>query len=213
MAKAKAVPTATELPAGAARVDALKRQADELTKVAEELVATGEVGSVDPAKLEVDREIRQVLDMSGLEISNPNPGMHYAWVYRDPYNKFGGRFVMTLKSAGWQVVGVEGHDDKEAIEHKFVDGTRVIGDVVLMRISKEKFRQLQFADLEKRRRQQSVDGSIGQLAELAAKHGVPIHTTLSEPVLNRMQARRLATQRLDKRIREGTVPGALAPGV
>lgn len=180
------------------------KRKDALAKAADELNASGEAGNIDPNVLEVDREIRQILDLTGLEVSNPKPDYHYAWVYRDPYNRFGGRFVMQLKVLGWEIVSAS---DQEAREHTFADGTRVIGDVVLLRIQKDRFRALQIADVDKRRRQQHVTGVTGDLQELAAKHGVPVHTQLNEQQLKRAQARSLAAQKLDKAIRTGTVPG------
>lgn len=180
------------------------KRKDDLAQAADELNASGEAGKIDPKTLEVDREIRQILDLTGLEVSNPKPNYHYAWVYRDPYNRFGGRFVMQLKVLGWEVVS---GSDQEAREHSFADGTRVIGDVVLLRIQKDRFRALQLADVDKRRRQQAITGSTGGIQELADKHGVPLHTTLNEQQLKRAQARSMAAQKLDKAIRTGSVPG------
>lgn len=136
--------------------------------------------SISEAKLKAvaeDREIRNVLELTGLEVSNADPDYHYAWVYRDPFNRFGGRMVFEMKALGWEVVS---GDMKEAREHRVgTAGERWIGDVLLMRIPKTRFELLVAWDTEKRRRQQDVNGQLREMVARAAQYGVKLNEAYS----------------------------------
>jgi len=158
--------------------DELKRRADQLAQEAEALSAN--VEAISEKKLQdikEDREIRQVLELSGLEVSNAQPDYHYAWVYRDPFNRFGGRMVFELKAQGFEVVS---GDMPEAQEHRVGPaGERWIGDVLLMRIPKVRWELLQNADRARRLRANDVNGALRQWARRFQGYGARVNEQFS----------------------------------
>lgn len=202
-------------PAGDARDETLDKRKDALQQKAEELAEKQEVFALDPDALEVDREIRHILDMDGLEVSKADPNYVYSWTY------FGGtgQDVWKKKRLGWEVVS---GDMKEAQEHEAaVDGLRKIGDVLLMRLHRDRFAELEARDELIRQRQQfGVEAELRGLGDKYREHGFVVHTNLEKvnlrgkPILGTMEkaARREALKQTDRKLREGTVPGLRKPG-
>ena len=207
----------TDLPApGYKRADELARRTDEL----EERIETEapEVYPIDPKAFKEDREILHELDRDMLEVSNPDPEFMYCWVY------FGqnAQAVWAKKSHGWRVVGVgaEAARDKECAEHKEVDGSRKIGDVLLMKTPRANYEKITAAQ-ERRRAAQELGVSSNVLA-LADKYGLKVHEdistvqlgpqTLMEVAQKRAGAEKVAMRHLDRKLRKGEIPGVPAPG-
>lgn len=235
---------ATSLPpAGDARREELKRRYDALTQEADKLKADLEIESIDPSAFEVENDIAQHFDPATkmLEVSNPNSSFVYRWEQADIYVKHGGVFVTIAKSYGWEVVSTSGN--VEGHEHRGVDGTRRVGDAILMRIRKDRFIALEINN--RRRRLARRAGVSVKALELADRAGIKLHdlndSSTPEHVRNfaiaqaaaataareamvsnlkqvsrggkRVLAAELANKRLEKAIRAGTVPGMPAPGV
>lgn len=193
--------------AGDERREVLRERADNLEEAAEAL--GDDYGAIDPSKLEIENEIAQHFnEFNELAVSDPQTGYHYSWTYRGR----NGFFIKWKQARDWEVV----HGAMpECMEHKAVDGTRQIGDVLLMRIRVEKHRKWQRYDEE--RGQAMMEASAAQLEEMARKYagrGVTLHTNLDENnphlkrAMDRAHQRSLATRRVDGMIRAGTVPGA-----
>lgn len=168
-------------PAGDARRDELKKRADDLAAEADKLMAEAKERGVETLSLSADklkeiaeeREIRNVTQLSGMEVSNADPEYHYAWVYRDPFNRLGGRMVTEMKVLGFDLVS---GDMKEAREHKNGPcGERWIGDVVLMRIGKTRFELIQRLDAKKRAERHDVNGALRDLIAKNARFGARIN--------------------------------------
>jgi hypothetical protein len=218
-------PAENALPAaGHARREELKRRLESLQKEIESL-DDGDRGTIDPSKLEIDREV--AVHFTGpdaeLYISNADRNFKYTWVYRDPYNKFGGRFVRSYQVDGWQIV--TGSDMREAWEHRSVTGERWVADCLLMRMRVDKHAEMHIKRLQ--RRVALEHGVTSQLEELAARSGVKVHThyddmpghlqsaveSASSGHMQRRQfARQMASTQMDKAIRAGKIPGVRAPG-
>ena len=198
-------------PAGDARREVLAERQDALD---EQLEGVGDdVGRIDPKALEVENELAQ--RFNELEVSNRDSGYMYGWVYSGQQ----GRMIRLKITEGWEVV--QG-DMREAEEMKGIgtDTTRRLGDVILMRIRKDRYVLLQRREAEKRvRQQEGVTSTLEEMGESLGKRGVVVHTDLKSmnpQMLKRMQnraaARKIATGRVDQYIREGRMPGTPAPG-
>jgi len=200
--------------AGYKRDEELARRADALEERAD---AAPEVYPIDPKAFEEDREILYDLTIDQLQVTNMQPGYVYCWAY------FGqnGQMVWAKKALGWRVVGVgpDAGRDRECEEHKEVDGSRRIGDVLLMKIPEERYNRILKAQ-ERRRLAQQL-GVTQDVQDFAEKHGMIIHKdlstvkvgphTLADVMTKKAErataARKVAMKHLDKKIREGTVFG------
>lgn len=168
----------TDLPeAGYARREELRRRADSLMAEAEMLMAAYEQEAIDPAKVDpanIDREIRQAIDIHNeVYVSSKDANFVYAWIYRDPYNKYGGRYVRSMQAllggTAWEIVR---GDMKEAAEHKAVTGERWVADCLLMRCRLDRYAKLQLIDRERRARTQ--EGVTASFFESANRRGVRV---------------------------------------
>lgn len=220
------MPTPDELPeAGHARREELKRRLEALQAEIEKL-DTGDTGTIDASKLQIDREV--AVHFSGpdaeLYISKADANYKYTWVYRDPYNKYGGRFVRSYQVDGWEIVS--GSDMREAWEHRSATGERWVADCLLMRMRIDKHAEMH--RLRRVRRRAIEGGATAALEEMADRTGVKIHTDYStmpghlqsaveSASSSHMQqrrgfARQMAVNKLDSAIRAGTLPGVPGPG-
>jgi hypothetical protein len=190
MAKQKQHDPTDGLPeAGHSRREELKRRADKLMAEAELLMSEYEREPIDPAKLDpanIENEIRQAMNIhSEVWVSNANPNYRYAWIYRDPYNKYGGRFVHQMTAQGWErVVG----DMQEAREHgRTSTGERWVADCLLLRCRLDRYAALKLADRETRARRH--DGITSQFFETAARRGVKVfdQNTMPEHIRGYME--------------------------
>lgn len=150
-------------PAGHKRREALKKRAERLEQVADAVVnaVDAPVYKVDPKLLKEDPEILKHFNpqMNAFEVSNPKPGYAYYWeCYTVPQALTRKRGEVRLllgpsyHGPGWEVVGAcscvgnkHGNDCPfpEAQELKQADGTRKIGDVMLLRIPLDTYIEMQ----------------------------------------------------------------------
>jgi hypothetical protein len=194
----------------------LKRQ-DELQKEAERIASQMQSGTIDPKKLEIANEIANKTQY--LSVSNADPAFVYGWVSRNRHSQH----IQAMKQFGWVVV--QG-DDEEAIELKGTQSgqggapgtTRELGDVVLMKIPKDRYVVLKALEVSKTRQLQKA--STSALLELGNKHrdkGIIIRPyrmddpegDLSGPEIKpqRFSNRQNAMRMIDKQLRDGTVEG------
>lgn len=177
---ATAAPSAAAaMPAGDARREEMKRDADALNAQAAAFREKyqGDVGSIpadklDPANVDNDivREFDPITKM--LEVQDKVPGKTYLWEQADIHGRFGGFWVTARKAVGWEVVA-SGPNFPEARNLLAVDGTRRCGDAILMRIDTHRYEELERAD--RRRRVARMQGVSVKLIEQAEKAGVLIH--------------------------------------
>lgn len=200
-------------PAGDARRDELARRADELQEQAETAGIVG--GKIDPKAFKLDRDIARSIMNNELEISGALPDYRYCW----PWTGQQGFQVKTKLARRardesgalvptWEVVN---GDMPEAVECKQADGTRRVGDTLLMRCKKHLAEQLDAQDEAIRlRREASINEPLEELARKYPKL-VRVHTDLNDPTLQaglrRSAARGIAAQQFNTAIREGAVPG------
>jgi len=192
-------------PPGAERREVLKEREDVLQEAAETLAAQREVETINPKVLEVESELAQHFDE--LEVIGADPDYAYCWVLTG----FGGRHVQRKLFQGWEVV--QGNDPAAAaLRH--VDTTRRLGDVILMKIHKDRKHLLDMREDHKKRMQEgAVTGTLEDLQEKYARLGIKVHTPgyISEELMSRMantaSARQLAGRQMDTWLRQGRVPG------
>ena len=200
-------------PAGDMRRDELKRRADALDEQAETQSAAAEHYAADPKAFRVESELAQ--HFNELEVSNQDPAYAYCWVNSGSY----GRFIKMKLAQGWEVV--QG-DMPEAVDLKGMgaDTTRRLGDVILMRIQKD--RKLLLDRQERAHRRAVESGVTSTLEELGQKYrdkGVIVHTDMAgsnprllDAMAKRAQARGIVTRTTDQMLREGRMPGVPGPG-
>lgn len=204
-------------PPGYKRDEELSRRTDELDEKAEKLEAEQEVYASDPQAFTPDRDILSRLDQRMLEVSEKQPGYQYCWAY------FGlnGQMVWAKRAIGWEVV--KGKQMPEAREHEEVDGTRRIGDVLLMRCPMERFKELEAAAADARMAQElGITSQLKELGEKARRYGLKVHEdlsqvrvgpdTLMDVVEKRAGVHDVVQGQVDKMLRKGEVPGMPAPG-
>lgn len=237
MAREDAVAKATEASVAAAGADqadktsqkrneAVRRKAAKLLEEAARLTAQLDIGTADPAKLNVENEVRAAFDeFNEVYVSSAEDDHKYIWIFRDPHNEYGGRFVRRLQALGWKVV--QGAD-KEASEHKYVDGTRVVADCLLMKIRIDRYVVLQKRDRLLREAQQA--GVYANVFDIADQTGVRVWDQNDMPDavrqgmgetrgMSRRQARALGQFHrrnqdgsMNQMLKNGSIPG-LPPGV
>ena len=191
---------------GHKRDDELARRKDVLEQRIEE--EAPDVYPVNPEALEPDRDILRDLEHDMLEVTNPDSEYTYCWAY------FGmnGQAVVAKKAVGWRVVD---SGDKECPEHKESDGTRRIGDVLLMKIPTTRF--IEITKAQERRRQAQELGVSSNVMALADKYGLKVHEdlstvqvgpqTLMDVIQKKSGAEKVAMRHLDRKLRKGEVPG------
>jgi len=161
-------------------------------------------------RAEPDREI--IYELDGLRVSNRDPNYEYCWVYYG----LNSQLVWQKRYLGWRVVT---GTDPECQEYKEVDGTRRIGDVLLMRIPKERYLELE--EREAKKRDDQYLGIKARLQELSEKSGIKVHEDLSQVSVggrslesimeHKAAAQEVAIQHIDKKLRDGDVPGIPSP--
>jgi len=207
-------------PPGYNRNEALRKQADALARQAEELLGQIEVGTADPAKLKVDREVRAAInEYNEVYVSNADTNYKYAWVFRDPHGEYGGRAVRKMQALGWEVVK---GDMPEAQEHNHIEG-RVVADCLLMRCRLDHWMVLQKRDRLLRQAQQA--GVYANLYDVADQAGVrvwggegqDIPDFVNQAVSGQADQRRAralgqyhrlnSSGAIDRMLRQGAIPG------
>lgn len=152
--------TAKLPPAGHEQREVLKQRGD----VLEEQAATQfqNVTAVDPDKFEIERELAQ--HFNELDVTNADPNFVYKWV------NFSSNGGIALRRAiappeRWEVVT---GSMTESEELRAVDGTRKLGDVLLVRMTKKRYTILEQIREENNRRHQGVHES--NLRELGRRN-------------------------------------------
>lgn len=209
-------------PAGAARKEELARRQGTLDEAADEAASNPDAPmAIDPSKLEKDPEAQKHISREGdIPVSNMQPGYTYCWVNHG----FNGQFVRRKQTQGWQLVTgnmPEAQENAEARDASGVVGPRRVVDVVLMRITYERY-----MDLTKRRQQKQramelgVTAPLRDIAASASRQGlgVKIHAGEAHPrdlVLNSRtgSARnalesQTAMNKFEGHLRRGDMPGA-----
>lgn len=198
-----------DLPeAGHERREALKRREDNLQAEVDRMARKMISGTVDPKALEVVNEIAGKTQY--LSVSNAQPGKVYAWVSTRAH----GHHIQALKPLGWEVVQGK---DPEALELKGQDGgtTRQLGDVILMRIDRDRYIVLKAR--EQARTRQIQQSSAAGLIEMGERHrdkGFIVRPwgmdTMEGPEIQPQRlGRKQAMKMVDKALRRGTVPGMI----
>lgn len=195
---------ATQLPAGHARDEQIKINADANAERIEQAAATQ--GAINPAAFAPDREILAHTD--GLEVSNQQPGFVYAWKLFDNPKSNVGYWVNQAKIQGWQVVC---GDMPEAKEHEIAGGMRKIGDCVLMRIPAD--RHAAILRHEEQLAADRANAVHSNLMELGKARGVTVKVidgANTDPALlkemdNRARGYLAAEQKYDRALREGSL--------
>lgn len=199
-------------PPGYKRDEQLAQRKDDLEQQAEEVSNEMEHFAVDPKALEKDREIQDFIAKDALDVEDPQPGYVYKWV---PYVHSHGNAVFAAKAQGWEVV--EGNMP-ESLSLRAVDGSRRVGDVLLMRIRMDYHLKLQM--LEDKKRLTRMYGAEAALYEIQRKYPelFPDVDTELQPspqlrsTTTRRAARRVAAQAVGNRMKQGTIPGIPIPG-
>jgi len=180
-------------PAGHGRDEAMKMRGANLEEEAELLAEQMIIGEIPDKFQKLDREIVQRLEQ--LDVTEKRDDMYYVWVN---FQNEHGLHVERKKLLGFEIVSGRGEDCPEGHEMIGVDGTRVIGDVILMRVPRTRAVFLKArerkADLERR----GVLRNPEALAEMAFKHTggrIKIHTQLSE------EHKQIAERRVEQRYR------------
>ena len=129
-----------------------------------------------------------------------------------------------MQALGWELVHA---DMAEAKEHKFVDGTRVVSDCLLMRIRLDRKMLLDKRDRLLRQAQQA--GISARVTDLAERHGTRVldtaellnlqgETISDHAATNRRAAARNRFHqlnvggRMDAMLKGGRIPGIPSPG-
>lgn len=220
-AEAQADIDGTRGPAGYAAREALANRAEELIARAQEMLAQLDIHTADSNDLEVENEVRQALnEMNEVYVSNALEDHVYSWVFRDPHNEFGGRYVRRMQALGWEIVA---HDMPEAKEHRAVDGTRWVSDCLLMRLRID--RRVVLDQRDRILRQAQQEGITSRVIELAQRAGTRVYDKLPDFVqqgmsatADRQRAARAAFHRMnaggkvDRMLKTGTIPGVPVPG-
>lgn len=196
-----------EFPSGDARREEEKRRADEFAQKTEEASSSLEVAAANSAALEVESELAQYFDE--LDVSNQDPNYHYSWVNGSPM--FYGRFIQKKLAQRWELVS---GNMNEAQELRTADGTRRLGDVVLMRIRKEYKARIDAAAEEKRKRARlGIYANFLETARKGEKYGASVHImdnmdpALFEKMSRNAQAKSRAGRTMDGWMRQGRMPG------
>lgn len=200
----------------------LARKAERLIQAAHKLLEQMDVNTGDPAQLQVENEVRQALnEMNEVYVSNAQSEYTYSWIFRDPHNEYGGRYVRKMQALGWELVS---GDMAEAKEHRFVDGTRVVADCLLMRCRLDRKLLLDKRDRLLRDAQQA--GIVARVHELAERAGTRVYDKLpgfvEEAMTDQANQRRQTALRdfhrmnvggkMDRMLKTGAIPGIPAPG-
>lgn len=202
-------------PAGYARDEELLRRQDALEAKLDALLGKLDIQSINPATFKEDREIQYALTEKndGLGVTDREPGYEYCWARAAGDDS---QQVWRRKSRGWEVV--QGNM-KECSHLKIADGTRRIGDVLLLRIRMDRHLMNVREDRERTLKRQF--GAEAEVHGFAASHPNAfgrIESTNDDPTTPTMQktlqrgAQKAAMQQVDGMLRKGNVPGMPVKG-
>lgn len=205
--------TATQLPPpGDERREVLKERTDALEEQGEKLANEMEMEAANPAAYRPDNDLQAMIDLLDVEDAD-HEHFHYCWVQTG----LQGRNVRAKQVQGYEVVSgpmVEAKSLKQA------DGSRRIGDTLLMRIPRERYRQLRVkAENRRLAREEGVSAKAFELARKYAHTGVQVYQEgeipdhLLKQIVKRQRAQERAGGMMDNFIRDGRVPGMPAHGI
>lgn len=203
-------PQAGTLPAaGHARTEELKRRTDQLEAQAE--VTHANVEAIDPDSMDVERELANQFNF--LDVSKAD---HTKFVYKWVNFVNNGGIMMRQSIAPperWQIVN---GDMPEAKELASVDGTRKLGDVMLVRMPIARYRMLEKVRSDASARQQQA--AANNMREIAGKSGIKVHTIEDAPpniakamthpspaAVAEMRGRLAAEQQFESALRSGAI--------
>jgi hypothetical protein len=191
---------------GHERREALKQREESLQEQIDRMSRQMLSGTLDAKALEVVNEIASKTQY--LTVSSARPDYVYAWVSKNRHMQH----IQALKPLGWEVVQGE---DPEALELKGQDAstTRQLGDVILMRIKRDRYIVIKAQEQAKTRQIQRASAS--GLIELGNQHrskGFIVKPYLMDgfegpEIQPRVLSRKQAMKMVDKALRTGTVPG------
>ena len=197
-------------PPGDERREVLAERTDDLAEAAE--AASEDRGRIREDAFMVENELAQhfnELDLPGWPWDTWVP----CWVQCSP--TWGGRFINYKRTEGWEVVSTGMTDVPIPKDLIFPDGTVRLGDVLLMRIRRDRYI---VNERRRRARQKAIESGItSEVDEMAARAGTrSVHTEditgeKLDQLARRSQAHHRATQQFDEMVRTGTVPGRPAP--
>lgn len=191
-------------PAGHARDEELRKRTDILEEKAETQAATLDMGTIDPDVLKAERELMNQMDST--MVTGANPAYHYTWVNFQSYHGWAVKSKLAFR--GWEVVN-DTCGSGEAIECRQADGTRKLGDVLLMRIKKERYAILAALEDEDRNKfSQSPTSTLSALADKYANRGLIVRVNDTRD-LKTMESRHrgalAAQEKFDTALREGSI--------
>jgi gas vesicle protein len=164
-------------PAGDERKEELKKREDVLQEKAEQISDKNEVYAINPDAMKVDNELAQFWDAEDgtmLGVTDPIPGRAYNWANHSSQH---GVDVKRKMSRGWKVVS---GNDPECTAARGADGTRRIGDLMLMWMPVELSERIKERDKAKAEKIYGRNSSINQeIEDLARKR--PNSFVLHEP--------------------------------
>lgn len=192
--------TETLPPKGWKRDEALKMRQDDLDAEAEELAARLLVGAIDEKYLSIDPHI--AYRHSFLEVTDKRDDMAYCWAN---YINDNGSQVMRKKMLGWETVTGTGTDSPECQDRDIIaaDGTRQVGDVLLMRIPRDHAIVLKAQERADSLRRRAQYMNPEYLVELGTRYGLKVHTDLPDELKQTIERRSAARQRQAERTIQG----------
>ncbi len=212
---------ATLPPAGYKREEELSRRTDNL---AEQMEKQPEQYSINPAAMEVDYEIRGLLEADLLEIPHKEPGYVYKWAQCMYPSHSPGLAIQRLEAmrvkmgdhwyAVWEVVKGDFPEAKSfqssGLNNSVMNTVR-IGDVMLMRCRADVYAALENARKKKDHiRNVATDAGLQQVAYDAEKKGYPTsagHQTYNHYYPNQAnQSLQGSTETVNELIRTGQLP-------
>ena len=197
---------ATLPPPGHERREEQKVREESLQQQIERMSSKMLSGQLDPKSLEIVNEIAS--KTQHLTVSGARPDCVYAWVSKNRYQQH----IQALRPLGWEVV--QG-DDPEALELKGQDGgtTRQLGDVILMRIHRDRYIVIKAKEQAQTRQiQRSSSAGLIEMGDRYRNKGFIVKPwgmdSMEGPEISpRAMSRTQAMKMVEKHLKAGTVPG------
>lgn len=196
-------------PAGDAQREELKQRGDQLEQKAEELAGEVDYHTLRRDAFDIRNEIAERFDY--LQVTDARSEYIYKWVN---YRTRNGLNIAAAQRDGWELVA---GNDPECMPCKDELTRRRVGDVVLMKMRRDAHHELVTRQrLIRNMRERGIEGAI---EELARDRGIVLHRfgdmdpALQGRIFKQQQAKQIARQQFGNMLRQGTVPGAPAPGV
>lgn len=204
-------------PPGDWRKEALKMRQDELEQAASvaSKALIGGSAVVPLTDIPIENEIARHFKGDELPISNALDSHVYAWIcYDSPSTAKGTMVRQQLLLKGWEVVQGTSESFPEGKEYLQADGTRKVGDTILMRCRKDYYLQHKLMERQNRMELHArPDGRLDGITDIVqGVGGIKLRdVNLDDPqmvnALNRAHARALAEQQFTSMLKSGTIPG------